>query len=253
MTRNGRQDLPPAYRLAVLLVRPALQALTRRVWRGAEHLPATGGFVVAVNHISHLDPFVFAHFLYDHGHPPYFLAKESVFRLPVAGAILRGARQIPVYRNTGHAAEAFSAAVAAVEEGRCVAVYPEGTITRDPDLWPMAGKTGAARVALATGCPVIPVAQWGAHHMLPPYERLPRLLPPKHVHVAAGPPVPLDDLRGRPVDSALLRQASDRVLDGITAVLEDIRGEQAPRPRFDARVHGLPSTGDFRKDRRRKA
>ena len=64
---------------------------------------------------------------------------------------------------------AFDAAVEAVEDGECVGVYPEGTITRDPDGWPMRGKTGAARIALATGCPVIPIGQWGAQELLPAY------------------------------------------------------------------------------------
>ena len=98
VTPSGRR-LPFAYRLAVWIVRPLLMALTKRDWRGGEHLPATGGFVVAPNHVSHLDPFAFAHFMYDSGHSPYFLGKESVFRVPVVGAIVRGARQIPVYRE----------------------------------------------------------------------------------------------------------------------------------------------------------
>ena len=66
-------------------------------------------------------------------------------------------------------------------------IYPEGTITKDPDLWPMIGKTGAARVALETGCPVIPIAQWGPQEILAPYSKRLRLLPPKTVHVLAGP------------------------------------------------------------------
>jgi 1-acyl-sn-glycerol-3-phosphate acyltransferase len=253
VTRSGRGQLPRAYRLAVVLVRPLMTALTHRVWRGAEHLPTSGGFVVAANHTSHVDPLVLAHFLYDSGHPPYYLTKEALFRVPGVGAMVRGAGQIPVYRNTTHAAEAFSAAVAAVEEGKCVVVYPEATITRDPGLWPMTGKTGAARVALTTGCPLIPVAQWGAHELLGPYEKLPRLFPRTSVHVVAGPPVGLDDLRGRPLDGAVLAEASGRLLDAVTRLLEGLRGERAPQVRFDARAHGLPPTGDFRRRGRERA
>ena len=61
--------------------------------------------------------------------------------------------------------------------GECVVVYPEGTITRDPDLWPMVGKSGAARIALATGCPVIPIGQWGAQEVLAPYAEEARPVP----------------------------------------------------------------------------
>ena len=80
--------------------------------------------------------------------------------------------------------------------GECVVVYPEGTITRDPDLWPMAGKSGAARIALATGCPVIPIGQWGAQDLLAPYAKKPDLFPRKPVTMKVGDPVDLSDLVG---------------------------------------------------------
>jgi 1-acyl-sn-glycerol-3-phosphate acyltransferase len=219
--------------------------LTKRDWRGWEHFPASGGFVVAPNHVSHVDPLAFAHFLFDSGHPPFFLGKEAVFRVPVVGAILRGAQQIPVFRNTGRAADAFRAAVEAVEAGKCVGVYPEGTLTRDPALWPMVGKTGAARIALTTGCPVIPVAQWGPQEILAPYAKRPHLFPRKTMHVLAGPPVDLSDLHDRPLDAAVLHEATARIMSAITALLEELRGEPAPAERFDSRKHGLPETGNF--------
>ncbi|SDO69738.1 1-acyl-sn-glycerol-3-phosphate acyltransferases [Pedococcus dokdonensis] len=247
MSARGARALPFAYRFAVAILRPVLMVLTKRDWRGAHHLPAQGGFVAAPNHLSYVDPLSFAHFLVDNGHPPFFLGKEGVFRIPVVGAILRGAEQIPVYRNTGQAADAFRAAVAAVESGKCVAVYPEGTLTRDPDIWPMVGKTGAARIALATRCPVIPVAQWGPQDMLAPYAKRLRIFPRKTMHITAGPPVDLSDLYDQPVTGALLRQATDRIMAAITTELETIRGAQAPAERFDSRKHGLPETGKFRR------
>ena len=136
-----------------------------------------GGYVVCPNHYSYLEPLVFGHFLVDHGHSPRYLGKVEVFKAPVVGAIVRNADQIPVYRESGRAADAYRAAVAAVRAGKGVAIYPEGTLTRDPDLWPMRGKTGAARVALETRCPVVPVATWGAQEILAPYCTRLRLLP----------------------------------------------------------------------------
>jgi 1-acyl-sn-glycerol-3-phosphate acyltransferase len=225
--------------------------LTKRDWRGWEHLPTAGGFVVSPNHVSHVDPLAFAHFMFDSGHPPFFLGKESVFRVPVVGAIVRGAEQIPVYRNTGRAADAFRAAVAAVEEGKCVGVFPEGTLTRDPHLWPMVGKTGAARIALTTRCPLVPVAQWGPQEILAPYTKRLRLFPRKTMRVMAGPPVDLSDLYDRPLDAAVLLEATDRLMAAITRLLEELRGEQAPAERFDSRKHGLPPTGNpYRKGHR---
>jgi 1-acyl-sn-glycerol-3-phosphate acyltransferase len=221
--------------------------LTRRDWRGAEHLP-DGGAVVVVNHVSHVDPLAFAHFLYDNGRLPRFLAKDSVFGVPFVGTVLRGAKQIPVFRESGSASKSYSAAVQAVRAGVLVAIYPEATLTRDPDLWPMVGKTGAARVALETGAPVVPVAQWGPQDMLPPYAKRPHLLPRKTMHVWAGPPVDLADLADRPVDAALLQEVTERIMAAITDLLSQIRGEKPPAVRFDPRRSGLPRTGNPHRD-----
>lgn len=241
--RTGPRHSPPAYRFVVGVVRPLLMSLTRRDWSGAENLPRDRGFVAVSNHISHIDPLVFGHFLNDQGIVPHFLGKVEVFRMPGVGAVLRGADQIPVYRETGQASDAYSAAVRAVREGKCVGIYPEGTVTREPDLWPMRGKTGAARIALETGCPVIPVAQWGAQEVLAPYSRRPSLLPRHTMQVSAGPPVDLDNLRGRPVTAEVLAEATERIMLALTRQLELLRGETAPEGRFDPRDHGITAIG----------
>jgi 1-acyl-sn-glycerol-3-phosphate acyltransferase len=229
-----KQRLGFWYRLVAHLLRPILMTMTRRQWAGAEHLPGVGvGVVVAPNHISYADPLTLAHFLWDNGRAPRYLAKESVFRIPVLGKIITACGQIPVYRASRDAARAYRDAVAAVRAGECIGIYPEGTITKDPAFWPMTGKTGAARVALETGCPVIPIAQWGAQEILPPHSKRVRLLPPKIVRVLAGPPVDLADLRDRPVTAEVLRTASDRILEAITAQLAQLRGELPPATRFD--------------------
>ena len=188
--RDLQQPRGWAFNLAVPVLKPMLLATTKRTWRGGEHIPATGGCIVVFNHISHLDPLTAAHFLYDHGRIPRYLAKSGLFKNKALGFFLRGAGQIPVERLSRNAKGAYDAAVAAVRAGECVVVYPEGTLTRDPDLWPMTGKSGAARIALETGCPVIPVGQWGAHELLPPYTKTPKPFPRKHIRMLAGPPVP---------------------------------------------------------------
>lgn len=233
-----------ALTLVIKLLHGPMMALTKRDWRGTRHLPAEGGCVLATNHVSEFDPIPFGHFVIDNGRLPRFLGKAEVFAVPVIGKIVTAAGQIPVYRKSTDAAKAFSAAVAAVEAGECVVVYPEGTISRDPDLWPMVGKTGAARIALTTGCPVIPCAQWGPNHLLPPYERKPRLFPRKTMHVWAGPPVDLSDLQGQPLTSAVLAQATVRIMAAITSLLEQIRGETAPPERFDPKSLGVPDVGN---------
>ncbi len=226
-----------AYHVIAAVVRPFLRATTRRDWRGMERLHRDGGFIVAANHATEIDPLTSAHALYDNGIAPRILAKAALFRVPVLGGLLRATGQVPVDRGTSRAAQALDGAVRALDEGEVVLVFPEGTLTRDPDLWPMVGKTGVARLALASRAPVIPMAQWGAHELLPRYGRWLRPFPRKHVTVLVGEPVALDDLYDRPRDTAVLREATERVVDAITALLEEIRGESAPTPRFDLRDH----------------
>jgi 1-acyl-sn-glycerol-3-phosphate acyltransferase len=233
-----------AFGICVAILEPLLLLFTRRRWSGGENIPAAGGCVVAANHISHLDPLTFGHFVYGYGRIVRFLAKAEVFDVPLVGRVVRSAKQIPVYRLTTDASLSFRAAVQSVQEGGCVVVYPEGTISREPHLWPMRGKTGAARIALSTDVPVIPVAQWGVQDILAPYTKTPKLLPRKTVTVKAGPPVPLEDLRGRPLTPEVLREATDRIMEEVTRLLEEVRGEQAPAVRFDPKAAGVRLIGN---------
>ena len=126
--------------------------------------------------------------------------------------------------------------------GECVVVYPEGTITRDPGLWPMTGKSGAARIALATGCPVIPVGQWGAQELLAPYAKKPDLFPRKLVtDEGRGPRRPRRPARAAAASPEVTQQATDRIMAAITALVEDIRGE---RRRPSASTCARPASGD---------
>ncbi len=232
-TKTLSMRLGVGYRTAEVLLWPWMMALTRRDWHGQAHLGAHGqGIVVAPNHISFFDPLVMAHFLHDSGRPPQFMGKQAVFDVPMVGQLLSSTGQIPVTRDKDpHIA--LAAAETAIRAGGCVVMYPEGTITRDPDIWPMSGRTGALRLALDTGAPLIPVAQWGAHKVMAPYSKQMRLLPPKLLQVTAGPPVDVDDLRDRLITRALLKQGTDRLMDAITALLADIRGEVPPAQRLD--------------------
>ncbi len=226
-----------SYRLAVWMFRRPLLLFTIRDWSGAENLDVDGGVVVAPNHISWFDPLVVAHFCFDNDRPPRFLAKEAVFRVPVFGSIIAHAGQIPVKRDTVDAARSVEDGLEALSRGECVVIYPEGTITRDRDLWPMSGKTGAARMALMTGAPLLPMAQWGAQEVMRPYKFALRLLPRKTVTVILGPPLDLDDLRARPLDVDTLKLATDRLVDAMTELLARIRDVPAPTDRLDYQAY----------------
>jgi 1-acyl-sn-glycerol-3-phosphate acyltransferase len=230
-----------AIRRTIRLISALITPLTRRDWRNQDKIPKTGGIVVVANHISNFDPLALGQFLAFSGRWPRYLAKDSLFGVPVVGRVLRACGQIPVQRNSRSAASALTHAVSAVEAGRAVVVYPEGTITADPDLWPMAGKTGAARIAFATGCPVIPVGQWGAQDiMYGKHAGVPRLLPRKTLRLVAGDPVALDDLRAQPVTSAALNRATERMMAAITALVEEARGERRPAAAVPPADAGTP-------------
>jgi 1-acyl-sn-glycerol-3-phosphate acyltransferase len=248
--RPMRERKGVGFTVGVLLLKPLLWSFTRHRWVDGTKLPEHGGVVVVANHVSHVDPVTFAHFMWDHGRLPRFLAKAALFDIRVLGWLLRDMGQIPVHRETSDASVAFSSAVRAVEQGKAVIVYPEGTLTRDPDLWPMVGRTGAARIALRTGAPVVPVAQWGAHHLLYPYSARPQLLPPTRILMKVGDPVDLEDLRARPVTPETIHEATGRIMAAITVLLEDLRGEQAPAERFDPRRAGVRTIGNPHSDKR---
>ncbi|WP_422734100.1 lysophospholipid acyltransferase family protein [Micromonospora sp. WMMD558] len=215
-------------RFAVVLVKPVMTVWTRRAWRGMEHLGRSGGMIIVPNHISHADPLVSAHFIYDSGRWPQFLGKASVFRVPVIGWILHRCKQIPVERGTVDAVKSLDALVAAVREGGAVVIYPEGTTTREPHLWPMKGKTGAARLALATGAPVIPLAMWGPERIFDP--RTNRLSPRPRipVSVVAGPPVDLSPWTGATPTKAVLEEMTDAIMLRLRDLLAEIRDETPP-------------------------
>lgn len=227
------------YRLAVVILKPLLLLLTKRRWSGFENVPAEGGVILAVNHISHADPFPMADaIVFSTRRMPRILAKSTLFEGKGPGGwfvrkVLRGTGQIPVYRHTSDASKALEAAVDALRRGELVALYPEGTVTRDPGKWPMVAKTGVARLALISGAPVIPVAQWGAQEILDSYRTPGLHLLPRHLMtVVAGPPVDLSPWRGKELSSEVLREATAAVMSEITRLLEEIRGEQAPEQAF---------------------
>jgi 1-acyl-sn-glycerol-3-phosphate acyltransferase len=243
--RPREPRLGPWMGLAVGLVRPLSRFFTKRRWQGQHLVPRSGGVIIAANHLSWVDPFTLGHFVYKAGRIPRFMAKESLFRAPVIGWIVRGADQIPVHRGERDGAAALSDAVQALRDGEAVLIYPEGTITRDPDWWPMQAKTGVARLALMSGAPIVPVAQWGPQEILGRTRRV-RLFPRRTVEVHALEPVyPAACDSGEQPTREALRALTDDVMKRIRDELATIRGEPAPEgiwdPRCEERISPEPS------------
>jgi 1-acyl-sn-glycerol-3-phosphate acyltransferase len=221
------------YGFAITVIWPFAVFGTRLGWRGGEHLPRTGGALLALNHVSSCDPIFDVAFCISHGRMPRFLAKAELWGVPVVRSVLGKGGHIPVYRASTRAGDAYRDAVAALERGEVVAFYPEATHTADPDGWPMKAKNGVARIALVTGAPVIPVANWGTQDFLPPDSARPRFLPRREVTVVAGPPVDLSAWRGGPRTRTALDGATAAIMADVTALVAQIRGEEPPARPYD--------------------
>lgn len=246
MTSRARSEKTPLFRLFAFLVMPLMATAVRLQVKGSENLPKAGSCVLAPNHYSEIDPVIIGWSVWKLGRAPHFLAKASLFRIPVIGFLLRTTGQIPVERSrSSQSKSALATAERFTESGHCVVVYPEGTLTRDPQLWPMRGKLGAARLALENDVPLIPVAHWGAQAVLPRYAKKINFFPPKKVMIRYGDPIDLSAYRGVPVTHALLEEVTELLLSAITALLEELRAEKAPAERWNPADHQQKETGRF--------
>ncbi|WP_432836058.1 lysophospholipid acyltransferase family protein [Dactylosporangium sp. CA-092794] len=215
-------------RFAAITVKPAIKVLTRRTWRGMENIPAEGGVIIVVNHISHADPLAVAHYVYDAGRWPSFLAKSSLFEAPVLGYLMKAWHQIPVRRGTTDAVKALEAARAGVRAGEAVIIYPEGTTTREPDLWPMRGKTGAARLWLDTRAPMIPVVMWGPQRIYDPRTKRFKLFPRATMTIVADPPLDLSAWADAQPTAQTLGEITDQIMLHLRDMVAEIRGGTPP-------------------------
>lgn len=234
---------PSFFWVLAALILPILNLAVRFRFHHRERMPQSGAFVLAPNHYSEIDPVVMGAASWKLGRAPRFLAKASLFKNPVLGWFLRTSGQIPVERagSNGHAA--LRAAEELVERGRMVIVYPEGSLTRDPDLWPMRGKTGAVRIALERDIPIVPAAHWGTQALMPRYGKKVSLFPRKTIDVIIGEPLDLSAYRGKPIDQAALLAATAQLMDAIAELLAEVRHEPAPAKRWDPAAHGQKETG----------
>ncbi|CAH0125094.1 lysophospholipid acyltransferase family protein [Microbacterium foliorum] len=245
-SRSPESTRPSVFWPLAAIIVPIVSLIAKIRIRGAEKLPQDGAYVLAPNHYSEFDPLIVAVAVWRIGRAPRFMAKESLFRVPVLGAALRATGMIPVARSSSAAAakQTLKQSAELVEHRRGVIVYPEGTLTRDPDLWPMRGKSGAVRLALTDGIPLIPMAHWGAQEIMGRYQKGLSLWPPrKRVDVLIGDPVDVSDLQGRAGEASALNEATTRLMNAITVLLEELRDEKAPAERWNPSTHGQKETG----------
>lgn len=220
--------------LAEVVFYPLTFLLSRTRLIGLHNVPAEGPALLVYNHVSHLDPIYDAVTVHRAARVPRFLAKSSLWNVPVLKNVLTGVQQIPIYRGTTDAEKSLVAAHSALENDKVILIYPDGTITKDPQGWPMTPKVGVARLALEHDVPVIPVARWGTRDIYDHYTKKFRPLPRKHVTVKFGEPLDLSAHRDKEIDNALLREVSNLAMARVRELLADVREEQAPTEFFSS-------------------
>lgn len=255
---------PSVFWVLAALILPLWSGMVRYRFTPESKLPPTGPFILSPNHYSEIDPIAMGAAVWHLGRLPRFMAKSSLFRVPVLGWFLRASGQIPVdrpgarSRGTGSrsrgagargsgesSADPLGAAGDLIRHDAGVIVYPEGTLTRDPNMWPMRGKSGAVRLALEAGIPLIPVAHWGTQGLMPRYGKRIHPFPRKTIHVSVGDPVDMSRFAGRENESKAIIEATALLMAEITKLLEGLRGEQAPSERWDPLKHDQSETGRF--------
>ena len=247
--KRGRRTAGPltwSLRLLIPIVRGLSRLIFKERFEGREQIPAHGPALLVLNHISVLDPLATASFVWTAGRVPSFMIKDGVFGVPVLGKLMSGARQIKVSRGSAAAQASLDEAIATLRAGGIVAVYPEGTVTRDPDFWPMRAKTGVARIALAVPeAPVIPIAQWGAHRSYDYHTKKMRLLPRKETRIRALAPLDVAHFHGR-TDNDASRELTDTMMRTLADEVGRLRGQEAPAElyRFTNRKRDTNADGE---------
>lgn len=203
----------------------------------ARRLPG-GALIVISNHTSYADGVLLALACRRMGRSLRLLATSGVFGAPVIGALARRLGFIPVKRGTAEAAHSLDAAISALAHGEAVGLYPEGRISRHPERWPERSKTGAVRLALASGAPIVPVAMEGAHRVVG-VRRIAvtlfvNLFRRPQVRTLVGTPIDIRALMN--VDDAVqptadeVRLAADQVMARLVALLAALRNETPAHP-----------------------
>lgn len=242
------RPIPPLMRVVSWPVITLMRSIQKIEVSGHAHVPDTGPVIVVSNHTGHLDGPAVGVVMYEMGMPPSFLAKEELFSVPVLGWAIRNLGQIPAARGSKKAKDSLDHASKAIERNACIAIFPEGTFTHDPDGWPMKGKTGVARlVAKHPDVPVLPLAQWGNGDLIHPFtgkvawRKILRRTETLWAH--CGAPVDLSHYRKQPVTAELLAEMTETIMSALTEQVRILREREAeekgtavppvPERRFD--------------------
>jgi 1-acyl-sn-glycerol-3-phosphate acyltransferase len=241
-----KSEKVPVFRFLAGMLIPLFEVMMKFVVIDGHKVPKSGAFVLSPNHLTNIDPVIVGRVLWKLGRAPRFLAKASLFTIPFVGWVLAKSGQVPVQRTgVTRGADPLAAGELIVEKGLAVVVYPEGSLTRDPEFWPMRGKYGAVRMALEAKVPLIPAAHWGDQQILPPYGGGFHPFPRRTVTVKFGDPLDLSRFDGRPIDSAMLAEATGQLMEAIAQLVGELRNETPRAERWDPVQHNQTEIGKF--------
>jgi 1-acyl-sn-glycerol-3-phosphate acyltransferase len=226
MGDGGGRSVEPWYVICKAVAIPPVKFWFNWRFEDLDRIPASGPAIVAANHISYLDPFANGYAVMKAGRRPRFLAKDDLFKIPVVGTAIHGAGQIPVDRGSGGSAPLVSAAKA-LEDGEVVVIYPEGTVTKQPDSLPMEGKTGVVRLSLMSGVPVTPMASWGGQAV---WQKSGKgsLKFGRPIWVKVGEPIDFNERAAEVNDRDALHEMTGELIAALTALVVDLR-ERYPK------------------------
>jgi 1-acyl-sn-glycerol-3-phosphate acyltransferase len=231
----GEQPAEREYGKLYPVARAVLGPIFRGFWRvtttGLDHVPATGGAIFCPNHTSVIDsfflPLVLPRRITFVGKAEYMDSWKTKYIFPAIG-------MIPIDRGGGDAAErALNTAARVIEAGEFFGIYPEGTRARDGRLH--RGRTGAARLALRTGVPIIPVGIKGTRDIQPPDAKLPRPFKPAEVHF--GRPIEV----GRYLDRADDRLVPRQIIDEVMFEIRALTGQEYVAEYASKKAEGIPA------------
>lgn len=203
----------------------------------AQQLP-DGPLIVIANHTSYADGLLLALVCRRLGRSLRLLATAGVFRAPLIGTIARKLGFIAVERGSTSAASSLDRAVEALAHGEAIGMFPEGRLTRHPERWPERAKTGAVRLALRSGAPIVPMAMEGAHRVVGRSRIVGTIVANvfrrPQVRTRVGEPIDVRALLALPAGADAgpddVRRAADAVMARLVDLVEELRGAEAPDP-----------------------
>jgi 1-acyl-sn-glycerol-3-phosphate acyltransferase len=231
------------------IIKPAVACFTKRKVLGAEKLEKYQNtpLLVVSTHMSNLDSVFPPTLLSEYGIYAKVFAKDTLWKNPILKPLLNVTNMIPVKRNSKDAANSLDIAKSVLDNNECILIYPEGTTTKDPDYWPMSGKTGAARLAFQNDVTVLPIAQDGAQNVFNIKNRKNsksllggHLLSRQTITMSVGEPIELDDLKSKyllesdlDAKKLVLKEATDKIMQTLASMVGDMRNTSPPAELYD--------------------